>query len=105
LFDFVLFLELLKVDLLSDMLLLGLELFNFLQLLVFGLLQVEFDVLDGGVVEGRGLAAGGEEGLEVGDLDDGDSFADELFVEIVLMVHFGLLNWKVYNSVKIQIKG
>lgn len=58
LFDFVLFFELLLGEGLSDVLLLGLELFDFLELFIFGFLEVEFDVLDGGVVEGESLAAG-----------------------------------------------
>jgi hypothetical protein len=58
LFDFVLFFELLLGEGLSDVLLFGLELFDFLELFIFGFLEVEFDVLDGGVVEGESLAAG-----------------------------------------------
>jgi hypothetical protein len=58
LFDFLLFFELLLGEGLSDKFLFGLEYFDFLELFIFGFLEVEFDVLDGGVVEGESLTAG-----------------------------------------------
>ena len=57
-FNFVLFFELLLGEGLSDVFLFGLELFDFLELFIFGFLEVEFDVLDGGVLQGQSLAAG-----------------------------------------------
>lgn len=57
-FNFLLFFELLLGEGLSDVFLFGLELFDFLELFIFGFLEVEFDVLDGGVLQGQSLAAG-----------------------------------------------
>ena len=56
--------------------------------LIFGLLKVKFNIFDGLVIQLYSFSAWRYKRLEIGDLNDRNSLADELFVEIVLMIHF-----------------
>jgi hypothetical protein len=89
LLDFELLFELLFSDLIPDEFLFGLELFDSLKFSIFALLKVKFNIFECLIIQLNILDTGGYQRLKVRDLNDWNPFADELFIEIVLMIHFG----------------